>query len=220
MMGALFDLASGVMRELPEVNLGEYPRMADFAKVLAALDRVTGWDALPTYMAMTTSIASQVVEGDPVAKKILDLVEAEGEWHGTASELLERISNDDERHPRGWPTTPSAMGAALRRVAPALRQEGIEVEYGEHAREGGTGRRLIWFSRNRCSSEPSQPSQVSRPSLEDTAVGDGSDRCDGKIQLPFTDIDQHEFEERAAIREYDGEMSRKDAERLAMEDLK
>ena len=49
-----------------------------------------------------------------------------GAWKGTAGELLDRIT--PERRPRGWPQTPHAMAGALKRLAPALRANGISVE--------------------------------------------------------------------------------------------
>ena len=220
LMGALFDLASGVLRELSDVQLDSYPRMADFAKVLAALDRVTGWGALETYMSMASSIASQVVDGDPIAKAILDFVESKGAWCGTAGELLAEISGDDDRHPKGWPATPSAMGYAVRRVAPALRLEGLEVEYGAQLREAGTGKRIIRLAQKKMADRPSQPSHVSHDLASETPVRDARDKCDNGMRTGSSGTHPLDFEERAAIREYDGEMTRQEAERLAMEDLK
>jgi integrase len=43
-LASLFDLLVKVLRVLPDVTLTHRPRMADFARVLAAVDHVTGWD--------------------------------------------------------------------------------------------------------------------------------------------------------------------------------
>ena len=43
-LGAVLDLVAGVLAELPATTVENAPRMADFAKVLAALDTVTGWE--------------------------------------------------------------------------------------------------------------------------------------------------------------------------------
>ena len=45
-LGAFLDLVAGVLAELPGTSVDNAPRMADFAKVLSALDQVTGWGTL------------------------------------------------------------------------------------------------------------------------------------------------------------------------------
>ena len=50
-LGAALDLVAGVLRELPGTAVDNAPRIADFPKVLAALDAATGWDTLGSYRA-------------------------------------------------------------------------------------------------------------------------------------------------------------------------
>jgi len=125
-LGALLDVTVQVMAALPHVRLDELPRMADFARILAALDRAFGWDSLADYRKAAAQATQVVLESDPVAEAIVALVGQGGAWRGTAGELLDRIT--PERRPRGWPQTPHAMAGALKRVAPALRANGISVE--------------------------------------------------------------------------------------------
>lgn len=49
--------------------------MADFAKVLAAVDQVTGWSWLATYLTMGTHLAEEVVEGNALAVAVRELAE-------------------------------------------------------------------------------------------------------------------------------------------------
>jgi hypothetical protein len=125
-LGALLDLTARVLAALPAVRLEELPRMADFARVLGALDHTCGWDTLATYRSAAAEANQAVLEADPVAEAIIALVGRGGGWKGTASELLDRIT--PERPPRGWPQTPQAITGALKRVAPALRASGISVD--------------------------------------------------------------------------------------------
>jgi hypothetical protein len=126
LLGALLDVTVEALAALPGVRLDELPRMADFARILGALDRALGWDSLVDYRRAAAQATQVVLESDPVAEAIVSLVGRGGAWKGTASELLDRIT--PERRPRGWPQTPHAMAGALKRLAPALRANGISVD--------------------------------------------------------------------------------------------
>lgn len=128
-LGALYGLLARVLAVLPEVRVERLPRMADFGKVLAAVDRVLGGErefgALACYAAQSRRVAEEVVEGDLVAAAILAFVRKRSEWRGAVGVLLPLISPDPK--PRGWPATPRALTARIKRVAPALRELGVEV---------------------------------------------------------------------------------------------
>lgn len=134
-LGALFDLLADVLSVLDDVHLDDLPRMADFAKVLAAVDRVRPVStpgtpgALDHYLQLTEGIQASVVDDDPVAAAIVELVTAKGGLEHTAQQLLDRLTVPDPR-PRSWPTSARGMGGHVRRIAPALRAVGIEVETG------------------------------------------------------------------------------------------
>lgn len=68
----------------------------------------------------------------------------DGGWSGTATELLGLLGNyvgQDERRARTWPKDATRLSTRLRRIAPALRKNGVEVTTQD--REGGSGKRLI-----------------------------------------------------------------------------
>lgn len=79
--------------------------MADFGRVLAALDSVSpGLNALPRYLAQRGRVADDVLEADPIGAGILALLtEAGGEWSGTAGALLARLQ--PQTPSREWPRT-------------------------------------------------------------------------------------------------------------------
>lgn len=137
-LGALLDLLAAVLNELPHVHLDELPRMADFATVLAAVDRVLGLDGLATYLAQSRRLAEVVVESDPVAEAIVALVIKQGLVEASAGEILEMVL--PPRPTKSWPSSARGMAERLTRTAPALREMGLEVEPGRR----GHGGKRIW----------------------------------------------------------------------------
>lgn len=126
-LGALLDLVAGVLAKLDSVQVAQLPRMADFAKVLAAMDGLTGLNAFSLYMKQEGRIASDVLDADCVASGFLDWSKDAGRlpWTGTASALRELIAPD---HPeRSWPSSAKAFAGRLRRLIPALKAQGIRV---------------------------------------------------------------------------------------------
>jgi len=117
--GALLDLLAQTLTALPTVELAELPRMADFARLLAALDATQGWDTRADYTAGAAETALAVLDYDPVAVAIRDAIGRAGAWHGTASALLDKLTPDQP--PKTWPRNPRALAGALKRLAPALR---------------------------------------------------------------------------------------------------
>lgn len=128
LFGALLDVLAGVLRTLPTLTVQEYPRMADFARLLAAMDAagITS-GALPTYLNQHARIAADVVESDVVAVALTRLVDEAGTWQGTAGALLERMR--PERLDKAWPANGQAMAARLKRLTPSLASIGVTVTY-------------------------------------------------------------------------------------------
>lgn len=126
-LGALLDLLAEVLRVLPSVKLAELPRMADFARILAALDIVTGWNSLTAYQQRSNESNHAVIDSDPFATAITQMINGTvAGWAGTVAELLATVT--PEHPPRGWPQTNRSAGGHLRRISPALRACGINVE--------------------------------------------------------------------------------------------
>ncbi|MEU2162412.1 ATP-binding protein [Streptomyces sp. NPDC019208] len=126
-LASLFDLLSQVLKVLPDVRLTERPRMADFARVLAAVDQVQGWETLASYRASARDAVADVLDGEPFAQAVVELVDRTGHWVGTATELLDQVATP-ERLPKKWPKDSTRAGGQLKRLAPALRTIGIDVD--------------------------------------------------------------------------------------------
>jgi hypothetical protein len=172
-LGALLDLLAAVLVELPGVNPGRLPRMADFARVLAALDKVLGSSALDRYLRQRGRVVTEVLDADPVAVAIQTLADA-GEWRGTQSDLLKRITPTECPRPNDWPKNPRALTSRLRRVAPGLRQIGIQILIREE--RSARGRIVEIRPREKAAEQPPLPSQhsCSREGRHDD-WGDGRD---------------------------------------------
>jgi len=124
LLGGLLNLLAAVWKRLPGLRLDTLPRMADFGRVLAAMDETLSTAALATYLGQRGRIAVDVIESDLVGMAIRTLVDS-GPWSGTAGELLERIK--PERTSPEWPKSPTGMAARIKRLIPALRTVGITV---------------------------------------------------------------------------------------------
>jgi hypothetical protein len=61
-LGALLDLAAQVHHRLPAVEVADSPRMADFAKVLAAVDEVHGTHGLARYRERAKRAAADTLD--------------------------------------------------------------------------------------------------------------------------------------------------------------
>jgi len=121
--------------------------MADYARWIAAAEPALPWEAgahLDVYAGNRKEAAAVSLESNAVAQAVLALMERREEWEGTAGELLEALAeyaSEKDQKSKHWPGTPRALSGRLRRVAPLLRQAGLEVEW---SREPGSGgRRLI-----------------------------------------------------------------------------
>ena len=117
-MGALLDLLAGVLARLDSVVLPTLPRMADFARVLAAMDATIGTNSLSLYADQGKRIAADVLDADPVGEAIVAWARTQGDWSGSAKSLLNSIRPDPAG--REGPKSGRGFAAQLKRLAPAL----------------------------------------------------------------------------------------------------
>ena len=137
LLGALLDAVSCALQNVGNVRLNGYPRMADFAKWVVAAEPALPWasgEFLAAYQ--TNRNSANVVSLE--ASIIYSPLEAIGlPFEGTASALLGKLQDklsDPNKPPKGWPANARSLSNALRRLAPNLRREGIEVTFADKAR--------------------------------------------------------------------------------------
>ena len=96
--GAVLDLVSAVLKHLPNIEVPEPPRMADFARILAALDQATGWTTLQNYMAKVKQVGMTQIEGNTLALALYYLADRGSTrpdriaFEGSSSELLAELN--------------------------------------------------------------------------------------------------------------------------------
>jgi hypothetical protein len=129
LVGTFYTLVSKVLAVLPTIKLDKMPRMADFARVLAALDQIRGTDSLGAYLRQRDHLAGDVLEGDIVGNLVQKIMENRPTaWVGNSESLLSSLRAVlDEGRRSQLPKNPRQLSGCLRRVIPALRKIGIEV---------------------------------------------------------------------------------------------
>ena len=122
-LGAILDLTAKVIRLLPSVKLASKPRMADFGRILAAVDTVMETTGLEHYIAKQKTAALDSLSSDPF---LLALADMRSIFTGTSAELLARLRHDQP--PKDWPAHARAVPTRPRPTAPAPRKAGGPVE--------------------------------------------------------------------------------------------
>jgi hypothetical protein len=150
-LGALFTAVSGSLANAPNTSLLALPRMADFAKWVTAAESSLGWPPrafMKAYGRNRGEAAAGTIDADPVSAAVQRVVERDGNWEGSATELLRTLAeyvSETVTRSRGWPKTAHQLSGRLRRAAPALRTSGVQVDFGrtKHARTVAL-RPVVW----------------------------------------------------------------------------
>lgn len=198
-LGALLDLTVKVLSVLPNIELDTMPRMADFARVLAAVDKVLNTNGMATYLGLRRELAEDVASSDPVIIALIASVP--GEFTGTSATLLEVIHPlddagqrvDPRRLPKDWPATARDLTTALNRHAPVLRQLGWKVSKSDRK----SGRQVQWTLTpppdEEREAEKSAPDARMRTEDESSQVNDGAHgRASGSASAAHPDNDAHD----------------------------
>lgn len=146
LLGAVLDAVVLALAGYKEQEGLLLERMADFAAwTTAASEAFGGPEALQRAIKENSErTAALILESNPVVSAILELLadeeNEEGSWEGNADHLLKELNllisfrSDRYGTPPGWPRGPRGLGGLLHRLAPALRAEGMEVDFREHGR--------------------------------------------------------------------------------------
>ena len=168
-LGALLDAVSLGLRHLPDTELSTYPRMADFARWVAACE--TAFFPVGTFLRAYGSnrndVIENVLEADPVAQAIRSLMDKRIDWSGTATDLLTDLSDtagERTRKNRSWPANARSLSGRLHRICPFLRKIGILIEF---KKEGRKRTRMIYISR--------EPENEDKSASAASAASEGDD---------------------------------------------
>lgn len=131
-LGALFDLMAGALRELPEVCLPreDRPRLVEYVLLGMALAKASGaqpQEFLDQFKVTRAETVARTLDASPVAAAVLEFVDAHPYGiEASVKDILTRLEQFKPAGAEAWPRTPKGLGDALRRASPALRQMGVE----------------------------------------------------------------------------------------------
>ena len=160
-LGALLDLVVHGLRILPDVGMDRLPRMADFAIWAAACEPALWRPGTfhRAYEANRRAAIDGIIDADPVAACVREIMAERSSWIGSAADLLragaERGVDGILRDRTGWPQNPRAIAGRLRRAQSFLRVLGIDITF---SRGGRDGSRIIRMrAHSKVPSAPSAP---------------------------------------------------------------
>jgi hypothetical protein len=158
--GALLDLLVTALRNLPETQPAKLPRMADFCKLCIAAG-IPGFS--DSYASNIETGCQAAVEASPLAAGILSLLDTcNGYWHGTSTELIQRLQELDPTSREFQKLSARSVG---RKLASSLRGDlaavGVEVTQGRTESQ-----RYLTLSRVEPQKTMPQSAQTPTPSLD------------------------------------------------------
>jgi hypothetical protein len=92
-LGALLDLTARVLTVLPGIQREDLPRMADFARIMLALDEVSETKTFQHYIEQALVTSERIAESDVACIEIIKQITAE--WKGSAKDLLDKLTPKD-----------------------------------------------------------------------------------------------------------------------------
>lgn len=165
-LGALLQMMVQGLARLPDTYLDKQPRMADFA-IWATACEVPVWREgtfMNAFERNRSEANDDVIAASSLATAVFEFLhDSREEWEGTATELLNQLKLlvDEQlyRDKRQWPQTAKILSERLSRVAPALRNVGIEIE----RHNGKDHKRLIKLFRSKKDKKDASPPAPSTP---------------------------------------------------------
>lgn len=140
----LLDLFAVVYLLLPQIQMQHKQRMADYERLGEAVAQALG--AAPgtfqaRYAELVRAGVDRALDGNPVAQALDKFLRKEPlPWTGTAGALYERLNHVSGSDRSAWPRSPKGLSDQLRRIAPAYRTKGIEIENRGRTRQGALWR--------------------------------------------------------------------------------
>lgn len=167
-LGAILNIAVKVAGILPNIKLERKPRMADFARILAAVDQVLGTNGLEHYSRKQNQLATDSLTDDIFVGALNNQLTAE--FKGTSAELLDKIKAPESR-PKSWPATARAVTQRLKRQAPVMRKAGWAI-----SDDGGQNhtKTLIWTIRQPARADNPSPQYPQFPQNDDSGNNAGN----------------------------------------------
>lgn len=140
-LGGIFSVLSKAFTIRATLQLGNLPRMADFYRWGCAISEAMGFTKERFIQAYRDNIATQhdeAIEASPVALRIIEMMEQNSTWEGTATELLDMLNHDlpelFNSRSAGWPKAANSLSHSLQLLQPDLEDHDIKIEFIAKAR--------------------------------------------------------------------------------------
>ncbi len=141
LVGALLDAVATAFSPAAHAQSKQLPRMADFALWASAAETAFGWEPgtfLRSYQGNRESANEVALEASAIARPLLELLEEQGSWSGTSSELLTVLDpkvNDQLKRQKSWPKNGRSISGHLKRLAPNIRSAGWDIYFYREAKQ-------------------------------------------------------------------------------------
>lgn len=136
--GVILDILVATLKQLPNVNLVDKPRMADFAILGTALEMALGYKEgafMEAYQANRKENMLTAMEHSPVILAVIKYMESCQRYEGTFAKLYSLLS-DYKPSSGGWVQSPKGLASQIKKHVYALKLIGLNVEF-HGRREGG-----------------------------------------------------------------------------------
>jgi hypothetical protein len=172
-LGALLDVIVGGLRKIDTgIRLARKPRMADFAVWGVAVEAALGFDGeafIAAYEKNRGEANTLALESSSVSAAIMAMMSTRTTWTGTAGELLKTLFpyGGTATTEKSWPRSPRGLRGALERLAPNLREAGIQVTF--DGPRGHSNRRIIEIARRQTTLNTVRTERPVRANANDTS---------------------------------------------------
>ncbi len=133
-LGVACSVLSVALAHYETAPVGGDFRLSDFAQFLNAAENSPklGWPRgafVAAYARNQIRATRGTAENSPILTALLSILRAEKKWEGTTGQLLEKLRSENtyDWHNPESPRSARQLAEMLKRLAPALRQEGLTV---------------------------------------------------------------------------------------------
>lgn len=142
--GALLKVLQKALSYVSQIEIKEYPRMADYGLWGEAVSRALGEKPgvfLHCYWQKIGSLNVDAIESHPVGLCIMELMRNREEWEGTADKLLKELEHVGEQlrvgiHGKLWPKAANTLMRRINTIKTNLQDEGVTIIQLPGRREG------------------------------------------------------------------------------------
>lgn len=131
-LGGLYDIFVEVLRILPEIKIDNLPRMADFALLGSALERVMGYETGEFIKRLNKNQKISMhnsLEGHVVLEKLKQYMMNTLFFKGTYTELLDNLNDMHPKNKGKWPNSGQALAKIIKEYLDVILELGIVINF-------------------------------------------------------------------------------------------